>query len=84
MGGVASFDFCFDGLPRGSVYAVSTIGCTKQRASIDGFKLGMDEALKRLDPSKLIVYGKSFNGYDFSNVDAVFIRHNTMEGLHGR
>lgn len=71
-------------MPEGSVYAVSTIGCTKQKASIDGFKIGMDEAIRRLKPSKLIVYGKAFSGYDFSDIDCVFIHHNTMEGLHGR
>lgn len=83
-GGVDSFDVCFSGLPKESVYAVSTVGCTKKKQSIDGFRIGMDEAIKRLNPSKLVVYGKSFNGYDFSGLDCVFIKHNTMGGLNGR
>lgn len=83
-GGEDSFDFCFDGLPVGSVLAVSTVGCTRGKKATNAFRAGMDEALRRLRPSRLIVYGKSFDCYDFSKTDCLFVRSNTMGGFDGR
>jgi hypothetical protein len=53
----ASFAWCFDGWPAGSVVAVSTQGTQK---SIEGkvrFIAGYREMLSRLEPSAVLVYG---------------------------
>lgn len=52
-----SFDFCFDGIEKGSIVAVSTYGkkhCEKE------FMKGYDEMLKRIEPSAIICYEKPF------------------------
>lgn len=73
-----SFDFCFDGLEPGGVYSVSTIGCKKEREAIDLWFAGMDEAIKRLNPSAIVVYGGD-NGYTFK-CKAIYIdNHNAKD-----
>lgn len=52
-----SFDFCFDGIPQNSVVAISTNGCINNYSSLY-FLDGYNEMLKRLKPTKVLVYGK--------------------------
>ena len=57
-GDLTSFNFCFDGIEKGSIVAVSTIGVKKQKSH---FMLGYNEMLSRIKPSKIICYGKPFD-----------------------
>ena len=57
-GDLTSFNFCFDGIEKGSIIAVSTIGVKKQKSH---FMLGYNEMLSRIKPSKIICYGKPFD-----------------------
>lgn len=52
-----SFDWCFDGEPRGGVVAVSSVGTQKNRASASLFMEGYNEMLRRLNPCKIVFYG---------------------------
>ena len=56
-GGPETFWFCFDGVEEKSVVAVSTLGVRKEK---DLFMQGYNEMLRRIKPSKIICYGKSF------------------------
>lgn len=57
-GDLTSFNFCFDGIEKGSIVAVSTIGVKKEKSH---FILGYNEMLQRIKPSKIICYGKPFD-----------------------
>ena len=52
-----SFDFCFDGVEKGSVVAISTHGNHKCR---EEFMLGYNKMLEILEPSAILCYGKPF------------------------
>ena len=52
-----SFEFCFDGVERGGTVAVGMIGCKRSRI---GFMRGYNEMLERLQPERIIVFGKPF------------------------
>lgn len=52
-----SFEFCFDGVENDSTVAVGMIGCKHSRT---GFMRGYNEMLERLQPQKIIVFGKPF------------------------
>ena len=52
-----SFEFSFDGLPQKSILAVSSVGCVRRKESRALFNAGISEAIKRLDPSKILFYG---------------------------
>jgi hypothetical protein len=52
-----SFDFCFKGIPKQSVVALSTVGLRgkeNQKAFVEGF----EEMIRQLEPIALVVYGE--------------------------
>lgn len=57
-GDLTSFNFCFDGIEKGSAVAVSTLGVRNEKSH---FMLGYNEMLSRIKPSKIICYGKPFD-----------------------
>lgn len=59
-----TFAFCFDGIEPGGTVSVSTIGVKRSKGAVEIWKAGMDEAIRRLRPSCVVVYGGDL-GYDF-------------------
>lgn len=60
-----SFNFCFDGIPKHSVVSVSSVGVRRDN-DWDGrerslFVDGWREMMKRLEPTKIILYGTGFD-----------------------
>lgn len=53
-----SFEWCFDGEPKGSTVAVSSVGTQKNKQAKELFMNGYEEMLKRLDPTQILFYGK--------------------------
>lgn len=52
-----TFDFCFKGLPKNSVVAVSSLGVMRSRKKISLFELGYGEMCRRLSPEFIVLYG---------------------------
>ena len=52
-----TFWFCFDGIEKGSVVAVSTVGVRKEKAL---FMQGYNELIRKIKPSVIICYGTPF------------------------
>lgn len=65
-----SYDFCFDGLAKGSTVAIGTHGCVKSRDDKHFFKQGLEEMLNRLSPHTVVVYGAAPTSIFSSCVDA--------------
>jgi hypothetical protein len=63
-----SFDYCFEGIPKNSTVAVSTVGVKADKFwnGEDGelFRLGYAEMLKRLEPSTILFYGDMIEGLE--------------------
>ena len=57
--GPESYDFCFDGMPRHSTVAISSVGVCNDRYAINLFNRGFFEMCERLEPSTVIFYGKN-------------------------
>ena len=53
-----TFEFCFCGIERGSVVAVSTLGCRRGRTR---FMHGYDAMLEQVLPEAVICFGKPFD-----------------------
>lgn len=70
-GDESSFEWCFDGEPVGGIVAVSDVGCRKSDAGYAGFKRGYNEMLKRLNPSKIILYTNVFRNDYPGNIQCV-------------
>lgn len=52
-----SFEFCFDGIPLGSVLAVATVGVRDSKAT---FMTGFEHMCRRLKPEIVICHGEPF------------------------
>lgn len=52
-----SFRFCFNGLPKNSILAISTHGCIKSNEQKRIFRKGLLKMLELLTPTDVIVYG---------------------------
>lgn len=63
----STFRYAFDGLPKGGTVAVSTVG-----VMVDGdrdiWRLGMQEAIKRLSPSTILLYGAEMPEFEFGEI----------------
>lgn len=56
-GSIPSMEFCFDGIEKGSIVAVSTY---TREDNKNGFMLGYNKMLEIIDPSAVICYGTPF------------------------
>lgn len=74
----STFEFCFDGLEPGGVYATSTVGCKKGDAR-NIYQAGLSEAIRQLEPEGLIVYGGT-GDFDFHGVKTVVMGNKNTEG----
>lgn len=53
-----TYAFCFEGLPRGSAVALSTVGLMDCPEGVELFRRGASEAARRLSPRTVLAYGK--------------------------
>ena len=54
----SSFEWCFDGLPKHSTVAVSSVGCMKQPSATLAFCKGFQKMIEVLEPTHILFYGK--------------------------
>lgn len=62
-GDESSFDFCFDGIEKGSIVAVSTYMASEhdnRQDQKEWFMAGYNEMLRRIEPEKIICYNTPF------------------------
>ena len=75
-GGLESFNFCFDGIEKGCVVAVSTLGVKKEKSH---FMLGYEEMRRRIKPEKIICYGKPFDDMKGDIIEVDYAETNNLE-----
>lgn len=66
--GPETYDFCFDGLPKESTYAVSTVGVMRDEESKKLWVAGMNEAIKQLKPKRILLYGPNID-FDWHDIE---------------
>ena len=55
---IQSFEYCFEGVEKNSIVAISTIGCRLEKTN---FLRGYKEMIDKLNPSCIICLGKPFD-----------------------
>jgi len=73
-----TFEFCFQGIPKGSIVSVSTIGVKEQKTALEIWNAGMHEMIKRIEPSKILVYGGKLE-FDYGNIDVIYFENKVTE-----
>lgn len=53
-----TFEFCFRGLPKHSVIAVSSVGCRKGLHNAKSFQAGYERMVRELDPEAVVFHGR--------------------------
>ena len=76
----ASFDFCFAGVPRRSTVATSTVGVARDPEALATWRAGMAEAMRRLEPRRVLLYGGRID-FDFGDCEVAVY---DQGGFHGR
>ena len=76
-----TYDFCFDGIEQHGVVSVSTIGVKQDEEQFEIWKKGMDELIKRIQPSTILVYGGKLD-YDYKDINVVYYDNKTTERMN--
>ena len=73
-----TFDFCFEGIPKGSIVSVSTIGVKENKDALQIWKDGMTEMVKRIEPSTILVYGGKLD-FDYKDIEVIYFDNKVTE-----
>lgn len=76
-----TFDFCFDGLPTDSVVSISTLGVRQSKEAMKIWRAGAEEALMRLHPSCVVLYGGMIKDFDWGDTRVVQFEHSVEERI---
>lgn len=80
----ASYKFTFDGVPKNSTVATSTVGIKRDKNALECFKNGIEAAIKKVKPKRILLYGGMID-FDFKDVDVVeYTNHVTERLVRGR
>ena len=66
-----TFEFCFQGIPKGSIVSVSTIGVKQNSEALKIWEDGMREMINRIDPSVILVYGGELD-FDYGDIKVIY------------
>ena len=74
----ATFEFCFQGIPKGSIVSISTIGVKRDPDALKIWRDGVDEMIRRIDPAAILIYGGRLD-YDFGKIKTVYFENGVTE-----
>lgn len=60
----SSFDFCFEGMPKNSLIAVSSVGVVNNKETQKLFTQGYEKMIEILKPVQILWYGKELECID--------------------
>lgn len=73
-----TFDFCFKGIPKGSIVSISTIGVKQDKDALQIWKDGVTEMIKQIQPSCILVYGGELE-FDYGNIKIIYFNNKVTE-----
>lgn len=73
-----TFEFCFDGIPKESIVSISTIGVKRNKEALKIWNAGVDELIKRIKPSTILIYGGKLD-YDYGNIQVIYYDNKVIE-----
>ena len=73
-----TFEFCFKGIPKGSIVAISTIGVKQNEDARKIWEDGVAEMIRQIEPSTIIVYGGKLE-FDYGDIEVVYFENKVTE-----
>ena len=74
----ATFEFCFRGIPKGSIVSISTIGVKRDPDALQVWHDGVDEMIKQIEPSTILVYGGEIE-HDYGKTELIYYENKVIE-----
>ncbi len=75
-----TFEFCFEGIPEGSIVSISTIGVKRDKEAMKIWTNGVDRMIEKIKPSKIIIYGGKLD-YDFKDIEVFYFENKVTERM---
>lgn len=83
-----TWEYCFDGIPKKSMVAISTVGCILRNEDRNRFKLGLDKMVEVLMPHTILVYGSApddiFYKHECSGIEIIPYESQISQAMQGR
>lgn len=73
-----TFKFCFEGIEKGSIVSISTIGVKKNKEALKIWKAGVDELVKRIKPTAILIYGGKID-YNYGETKLIYYENMIIE-----
>ena len=73
-----TFEFCFKGIPKGSIVSISTIGVKQDKTATRVWRDGVDEMIKQIEPSAILIYGGKLE-YDFGKIQTKYFENKVTQ-----
>ena len=73
-----TFEFCFKGIPKGSIVAISTIGVKQNEDARKIWQDGVAEMIRQIEPSTIIVYGGKLE-FDYGDIEVIYFENKVTE-----
>lgn len=73
-----TFDFCFEGIPKGSIVSISTIGVKKNKEALKIWTEGVDAMIQAIEPSTILVYGGKLD-YNYGDIQVKYYENKVTE-----
>ena len=73
-----TFNFCFEGIPEGSIVSVSTIGVKEKDNAFTMWKNGMNAMIDKIKPQTILVYGGQLD-FDYGDIDVRYYDNQVLK-----
>lgn len=74
----ATFDFCFEGIPEGSIVSISTIGIKEKNEAFNVWETGLKAMIEKIKPSTILVYGGKVD-FDYGNINVIYYENQVLK-----
>ena len=78
-----TYEFCFQGIPEGSVVSISTIGVKRDKDALKVWMDGVTAMIERIKPSAILIYGGKLE-YDYGDIKTVYFENKVTENWNNR
>lgn len=72
-----SYEYCFQGIPKGSIVSISTLGVKGDEDALKVWHDGTDEMIRRIEPSKILVYGGVIE-HDYQGIEVIYYKNDAL------
>ena len=73
-----TFEFCFLGIPKGSIVSVSTIGVKQDSEALEIWEEGMKAMIEQIEPSTILVYGGELD-FDYGDINVIYFDNKVLK-----